>query len=498
MAWGNGEADISLEAKDAAALADVPKKPSLGTKLSYGAGAAAFGIKDAGFGYFLLMFYSQVIGIDARLVGLALTIALVFDAISDPIVGYWSDNFRSRWGRRHLFMYASAVPITIAYYLLWNPPSGWDQTALFWYVLVLAVLTRTFLTFFETPSAALAPELTRDYDERSTLLSFRTFFGWVGGNAMTVLMFFILFPAFTTAAIPNGQFNRAAYGVYGLVAAGLIFTAIMISALGTHGYIAKLRQPEARPHFTLGMVAKEIFDTLANRSFLSIFLTAMFAFVASGLVSALSVYFTTYFWGFTSQQIGLITLVIFVSALAGASLAPFVTRKLGKKRGAITVGIASMLISPLAILLRLAGVLSDGSDPLTFWTVLIIGQIDVAMVVCVQILLASMISDLVENSELKTGRRSEGVFFAANTFIQKMTTGLGLMIATVVLTLAQFPAGADPSEVSADTLASLGWHYLPILLLLRLAMTGCMFLYSLDRHSHEANLRKLAEGGRPS
>jgi GPH family glycoside/pentoside/hexuronide:cation symporter len=441
------------------------------------------------------MFYSQVIGLDARLVGLALTIALVFDAVLDPIVGYWSDNFRSRWGRRHLFMYASAIPIAVSYYLLWNPPAGWDASALFWYVLALGVLTRAFLTFFETPSAALAPELTRDYDERSTLLSFRTFFGWTGGNAMTVLMFFILFPTFATAAIPNGQFNREAYAVYGVISSVVIFAAIIISAVGTHGYIAKLQQPDLR-RLTLGKMLKEMFDTLASRSLLSILLTSVLAFAAAGMVSALSVYFSTYFWGFTSQQIGFITLVIFVSALIGASLAPFVTRKLGKKRGAITVGVVSMLISPIAILLRLFGVLQSGSDPVTFWTVLILGQIDVALVVCFQALMASMISDLVEQSELKTGQRSEGVFFAANTFIQKMTTGVGLMVATVVLVLAQFPAGADPSQVSDETLMRLGWYYLPILLLLRLAMTGAMLLYSLDRKSHEANLRKLAE--RPS
>ena len=90
--------------------------PSLWTKISYGAGAVAFGVKDNGFSYFLLLFYSQVIGIDARLVGLALTISLFVDAFMDPIVGYWSDNLRSRWGRRHPFMYAAALPITAAYF----------------------------------------------------------------------------------------------------------------------------------------------------------------------------------------------------------------------------------------------------------------------------------------------------------------------------------------------------------------------------------------------
>ena len=437
------------------------------------------------------MFYSQVVGLDARLVGAALTTALVLDAISDPIVGYWSDNFRSRWGRRHFFMYASAIPITVSYFLLWRPPGDWSQMALFWYILALAILTRTFLTFFETPSAALAPELSRDYDERSALLSYRTFFGWTGGNAMTVTMFFFLFPAFATQADPSGQFNPGSYAVYGWIAAALILASILVSSLGTRGYIARLAQPPPRAGLTLAAVFREMFETLSNRSFLSIFIAAMFANVAVGLGGALSVYFSTYFWGFTPVQIGFITLAVFLSALVGAALAPMLTRALGKKHGAIVIGLAGLVISPAAVLLRLLGVL-HGGDTASFWTVLVQGQLYVVTVVCFQALMASMIADLVEQSEVKTGRRSEGVFFAANTFIQKMTTGVGVMAATLVLALAHFPAGADPSQVPESVVQSLGWNYLPAMLLLHLATIAAILAYSVSRRSHEEDLRKLA------
>ena len=87
---------------------------------------------------FLLLFYSQVVGLDARLVGIAITAALVIDAISDPIVGYWSDNLRSRWGRRHPFMYAAAIPVSLSYFFLWSPPLDWSQMELFWYLLIMA------------------------------------------------------------------------------------------------------------------------------------------------------------------------------------------------------------------------------------------------------------------------------------------------------------------------------------------------------------------------
>lgn len=470
-----------------------PAPPSLWTKLSFGFGSVAFGVKDNGFGFFLLLFYSQVIGVDARLVGLAITIALILDAISDPIVGYWSDNLRSKWGRRHPFMYASAIPVAATYYLIWNPPVGWSEQALFWYLLSLAVLIRTSITFYETPSSALTPELTGDYDQRTSLLSYRTFFGWTGGNAMSVLMFMVLFPAFATAQFASGQFNRDAYEVYGIVASVLIFAAIMMSALGTHSRIAHLKAPPLKRKLSLVVVFKEIFETLAAPSFMALFLASMFGAVAAGMSAALTFYLLSYFWGFTPVQIGILTLGVFLSAVIGALLAPVVTRTMGKKRGAVIIGLIAFLGSPLPIILRLAEILPEGPTPFVFWFVFVAGTIDVGLIICFQILAASMMADLVEQAEIKTHRRSEGIFVAAATFIRKMVAGLGVMAATLVLTLAEFPTGADPSQVPPEAVWRLGFYYVPVILSLWIAMMAAISTYKLDRAGHEDNLRRLAE-----
>lgn len=435
------------------------------------------------------MFYTQIIGLPAPLVGLALTLALVLDAILDPVVGYWSDNFHSKWGRRHPFMYASAIPVAVSFFLLWTPPAAWSEEALFWYLLTFAVLTRAALTFFETPNAALAPELTRDYDERSTLQSWRNFFGWTGGNAMTVLMFFFVFPAFATPAIPNGQFNREAYIVYAWVAAGLMLVAILASSLGTHRHIARLTAPAQR-RMTIAGVFREIFETLFSKSMGAIFLTAVIASAGLGLSQSLSAFMSTFFWRLQPVQIGVITLVIFVSAAIGAALAPVLTRRFGKKTGIIAVGALGLATSPVAILLRLTGVIQPGTEA-AFWVVLVQGQVDVILVVAQQALLMSMVSDLVEQAEVKTGRRSEGVFFAANTFVMKVTTGIGVMAAGVVLALAQIPPGAAPDQTPDAALVTLGWWYLPAVSLLRLLMILSILPYAVNRRRHEENLEKL-------
>lgn len=465
---------------------------TLWQKCAFGIGSAAYGVKNNGFDYFLLLFYSQVIGLDPRLVGIAITTALVFDAISDPILGYWSDNLRSRWGRRHPFMYAAVIPVTASYFFLWNPPEGMSEMGLFWYLLILSVSIRTFITAYETPSSALTPELSESYDERSSLLSFRYYFGWTGGNMMSVLMFFFLFPLMATATIADGRFNRESYEIMGIVASALIFFSIMVSALGTHSRIPYLKSPPAQRRITLGMIFKEIFETLSNRSFISLFLASLMGAIATGLSAALAFYFYTYFWEFSSVQTGIITIGVFGSAVLGSLMAPFLSKRMGKKKGAIVIGLVAFIGAPLPVTLRLFGILPDNGDPFIFWFVFIAGMIDVGFIICYQILFASMIADLVEESELQTGRRSEGVFNASVTFIRKSVQGLGLMLASFLLYLSDFPAGAGVGEVSQETVWQLGAYYVPAILSLWMIMIAIISGYKLDRTQHEENLRQLA------
>ena len=206
----------------------------LRVKLAYGLGSVAYGIKDNGFAYFLLLFYGTVVGLEPALAGTALLIALLVDAVSDPIVGYWSDNTRSRLGRRHPFMYASALPVALCYYLLWQPPD-WGSQGLFFYLLGFAILIRTLITFFETPSSAFMPELTQDYDERTTVQAWRHFFGWAGGASLAVVMFGLLLVP--TEQYPVGTLNRDGYETYGQLAGVLMFVVILVSALGTQGRV---------------------------------------------------------------------------------------------------------------------------------------------------------------------------------------------------------------------------------------------------------------------
>jgi len=126
-------------------------------------------------------------------------------------------------------MYAAAIPVAISYALLWQPPD-WDDSLLFLYLVMLTVLVRTLITFYETPSSALMPELTVDYDERTQIQAWRSLFGWVGGAGMAVFMYaFLLVP---TERYPVGTLNREGYEMGGLIASGVMLLAILVSAVG--------------------------------------------------------------------------------------------------------------------------------------------------------------------------------------------------------------------------------------------------------------------------
>ena len=430
-------------------------------------------------------------GVSAYLVSLALMIALMVDALSDPLIGYLSDNTRSRWGRRHPFMYAAAIPAAVAYYFVWNPPAGLEGDALFPYIVTIAILVRTLITVYEIPSSSLVAEMSDDYDERTSMLSYRYFFGWTGGTLMGAFAtIFILVP---TATVQNGMFNVEGHGQVGAIAAISIFLAIMISALGTHKMIPDLKPPPPARQLSLMLIYREVFETLASRSFLALFLAALFGAVASGVSTTLSFYFSTFFWGFSTEQIGLISLSVVISALMAFFISPAISRRLGKKRGAITIGLMAFTVAPAPILLRLLGLMPQNSDPMLFPLVLSIIVVDVALIIAYQTLSSSMIADLVEEAEIKTQRRSEGVFFASVTFVRKVTQGIGAAVAGVLLTISQFPAGATPDQVPEAVLTTFGWLYVPVIFGLWMIMIACLSLYSVDRRAHEANLETLAK-----
>ena len=462
------------------------RKVDLSTKLYYGFGAVANGAKSNGFNYLLLFYYSQVVGLRADLVSLGILIALVFDAVSDPLVGYISDNTHSKLGRRHPYMYAAGVPVALAYYFLWSPPA-WDETGLFLYFVCMAVLIRTLITFYEIPSTALVAELTDDYDQRTEMMSFRYFFGWWGGLTMAVMNYLVFLPE-----DKGGLEYVQGWSNYGLAASIVIFISIYVSAIGTHKHIPHLRQPPNREPFSFVKTKKEIKETLSNRSFFALFVSALLQAVAAGVSTSLSIYFSRHFWELTTTEIGYMNIPYFFSAFIALMLPPRVSRWLGKKKGGMTVLGLAFAMAPMPFILRVLGLFPENGTDTLFWTLVVFNTIEVTLIIMSSSLIAAMIADVVEDSEVKTGRRSEGIFFAANSFAQKAVNGLGVVVAGQILAIIQFPTKAKPGQVPEETLFDLAYLYVPTLLFFYLFALAVLSVYKINREDHSDNLRKLA------
>ncbi len=465
-----------------------PAGPGLLTKLAYGSGSLAFGVKDNGFNVLLLLYYNQVLGLPAGLAGGALALALVIDAGLDPAIGYLSDNTRSRWGRRHPYMYAAAIPVALSYYFLWTPPAGLGQTGLLAYLFVASVLVRSFISLYEVPSAALGPELTADYDERTSYMAYRYLFGWVGGVTMYILAFSVFLRP--DAAHRVGQLNPAGYRIYGLVSAAVMFVSIIVSSLGTHEAAASARVAPPR-RVRLGQALAEIGQALSNPSAVALIASSVAYFVAVGLGFALQSYLSTYFWGLSAQQIATLGSSSYLSAFGALILAPLMARRFGKKPALILASLLSMFIVPSGVVLRMLGVFPANTSPVFIPLLYTVGAVAVGLSIVGPIIGGSMMSDVVEDNEVRLGRRSEGVLFAANAFLLKLESGAGLLAGSAVLTLIHFPKHAVPGHVPPRVLVGLGTCYAAGVVVLNLLSVALVTRYRITRESHAANLKAL-------
>jgi Na+/melibiose symporter-like transporter len=478
----------SLEA--AAALAS-PTRLGGRIKVFYALGAIAYGVKDNGFAVFLLLYYSQVLGLPAGLAGAALVTALFLDAFLDPLIGHLSDNLHSRWGRRHPFMYAAAVPAAVAYALLWNPPRL-GQQGLFFYLLFGTILVRTLVSCFEIPAYALAAELTDDYDQRTSFVSLRWFTGYSGG--LLVGLFALNFLMHPSAHQPVANLNPEGYQIYGLVAGAIMLTTILVSAIGTHWAIPYLRAPPPKARRGVLEHARMMIATLSNRSALVLVGCGFIWAIAAGMLGTLGFYLQTYFWELSAHQIAIVGLGTFAAYFLALITTSWSAKRWGKKGAAILGGVGWIVLGPLPIWLRLWGFFPPNGSAALLPTYMTFSIAHTAVGVVSAMVIGSMMADVAEDSEMRTGRRSEGLLFSANAFIAKATSGLGLFVSGALLVFVKFPAHAQPHHVAQAVLNRLALTYSIAILALYSAALILLGAYNITRSSHAEALETLSKG----
>lgn len=463
-----------------------------GVMASYGFGAAAYGVKDSGFGTFLLLFYNQVVGVPAATVGFVVMIALIVDAFIDPTVGFLSDRTRSRWGRRHPWLYGAVLPIMLGWVALWNPPIGAAETTILLWLFVVAVVVRSAVSAYEVPGQAMAAELSADYDERTRIMSYRYLFGWAGGLVMLVSAYvYFLAPA---PGYPNGLLNPAGYRGFALAGALFMGFAILVSAIGTHREIPRLPKPEIEKKSFRRNLA-DMAETVKNRAFATLMLAGVSAYTGQGIIYAISNYLASFVWGFKGMTFLYYSVVLFMGVGVAFVVAPVAGRRGSKPRTAAIASITAAMIGTTPFWLRLAGLFPSPGDPLMLPLVFMFAGLSTAFSVTAYILGASMLADVVEDSEARTGRRSEGLFFAGGFFVQKCTSGIGIFVTGLILVAAGFPAKAVPGKVPVATLDRLTLIFCCCYLLFYGLAAFFYARFPFGRGEHEARLANLAAAG---
>ncbi|WP_188109633.1 MFS transporter [Pseudohalioglobus sediminis] len=423
-------------------------------KLYQAIGALPDTFKNWAFNTFLLLLYNQVLGMPASLASLALMIALVFDAITDPLVGSFSDGLRSRWGRRHPLMYLSALPLAVSLLCLFSPPAALGEWGLFGWLLCFAVTTRGAMTLFLVPWSALFAELSDDYAERSSIITFRYVMGAVGTVVFAWVTWTYIFPS--SESYPVGQLNPQAYPVFALVLAAVVLLSVLLTTILTMGEIKYLRQPLHKSDFGLGSTFRDLLAAVKNRDFMVLFGGLLVSSVLSGIVAAFEIYFHTFFWGFTSEDLRWFTLAI-IGALIGSAMIPVIQRHFDKKHILLTAMVFSLVDGVAVISLRLLDILPANGEPLLL-QLLIVNEVFrlVALTVTI-IMFVSMVADTLDAQELDTGLRQEGVFSAAISFSGKAVSGFGVLITGLLLDyVIGFPQSASPDTVATETVFRLG------------------------------------------
>jgi len=458
------------------------------TKFFYGLGFISVGIKDVLYSIFVFFYFSQILGLDPIYTGSATLIAIMFDAISDPIIGSISDNFKStKWGRRHPIMLMSAFPLGLSTYLLFLPPNGISEFDLFLWMTIFSILIRLFLTLFLVPGMSLGAELSSDYDERTVITSFRIMFTTL--VSPFVCLFGLVFIFIPKEGMSTGLLNTEAYPKFAFLCAVIMILSIIISVYGTKHTIPSL--PKMNKRENIKSLLKNISIAIKMKSFNSVVLFTMMIYIGFGIGNSLTTYFLSYF--FELDQNG-VAAIIFSGGIAGI-LSLFIAPKLGKKYDKKTATIISTFLFGIFMAspynLRLLGLFPSNESPMLIVCYLILSTIGFTFLWTSMSLANSMMADVVDEYESITKQRHEGLFFSTMSFAYKLTVGAGYFFAGILLKIIAFPTQSDISEIPPETISKLGFIGGPLLMAIYLISIYFIIKYPITKQRHNEIRDKL-------
>jgi len=426
-------------------------------KISYGIGGAPYAVKETAFTLFVLLFYTQVLGLSGTATGMVIFISLVWDAVSDPMMGAWSDRFKSRWGRRHPFMAMGTIPLALGHVALFFPPQ-WVQADSTWltiWLLLCALWIRTWVTVFALPHLALAAEMTKDYHQRSSLLGSRIGFLFLTSILLPALSMYFLFNESNGV---DGRFVADNYIIYGWASALVIVVAGFLAVYGTRGYIPATRIDPGRMPSSPGLsgVVADFASTLRNINFRNLLFYDLAASASYGITVALNVLVWTYFWEFDATTMAVL---MGIPVFTAVPLALVTMARLGKrwaKHKILKYAIFLMLLDVVWIYpLRFFDLIPENGHWLVAALALLQNLLFVYLFVLRNIASYSITADLTDEHESQSGKRQEGGFYSVLAFTTKLASAAGPLYSGFALDIIGLKEGMMPGEIDTATTDSL-------------------------------------------
>jgi glycoside/pentoside/hexuronide:cation symporter, GPH family len=466
-------------------LAAVPQNTRrVSVSVLYGIGEMPVTISMVLFGLFTLFFYTTVMGLPGSLVGIAVAAGLVIDAFLDPYIGYRSDCSHHRLGRRHSYMLPAGIAVGPCFFLLFSPPRGLSQAAVFVWLFVSWVAVRFTSALYRIPYLSLGAELSSDYYERTRIFAIRALFGLVGALAAAGLSF-LVFGSKTGGIDP--KLNYASYQKLGLLFGAMMSVTALLCTLGTlryrHNGTAD-RAPQLPARFLSGFLT-----SMRNRAFRAVWLYFVVFFLAVVLNASLAVhYFTWYAQIHGASSLSAIQAGFYIGALAGVFLWIALARRSEKRSLSVAATLGTALLLCLATLLVGEGRLFGTGNALP----LILGHfVAGAIASAVWIIPASMVADVTDEDELDTGLRREGIYFGILNLGEKVASGGALLLAGLLLSIFGRLAPAASSQApAAAPYIGVAYGLVPGVLLL--GATLAILPYRLNRASLRAIQERLA------
>lgn len=469
-------------------ILDKPNKIPLTDKISYGIGNFSAGVAIQVIGTFLMFYCTAILNIPGSLVGLVISISIAWDAITDPLMGYISDNTKSRaFGRRHLYLIIGGIGIGICNLFLWNIPSGFSVMTKFFFIFIDIILIKTFMTIFITPYTALGAELSNDYNERTSIQGIKTIFFLLGLIFVSVVLLYVFFQP--SAEFPIGQLNPKSYSSMGLFSSIIIVVFSMLCYFFTKKYIPFLRldEDQAVEKLSLSDLMISFKGIMKDVMFRSVALSYMFNNIASAMFSNIGLHVFTYTFTLNNQQIALMVGTQFAVSILSQPAWTFISKRIDKKPS-IQLGLGLCIIGSAYFLALVIFKDHIMGNPLYFLPFAVLAGFGTGGLFTLPL---SMIADIIDLEELNIGKRSEGTYYGCLTLFYKFSQSITLLLVGFILDIIKFDSSLPVQ--SESTVLTLGLILSITTSLSFIAAFLSLKKYSLDRSTVEAVQRQIAE-----